>query len=102
MTTQRDKLAIEINKAINKIYGIDENKPAVQDFQLADALLAAGWEKPIGDSFQLQASLTTGEVVIVKVSGYSNLRQGCAALVKVADVQTLSQIIAGAENEDED
>jgi hypothetical protein len=66
------------------------------------ALEAAAAARGNIDSFELQAKLTTGETVIVKVSGYSNIRQGCAALVKVADVQTLSHLIANVEDDEED
>lgn len=66
-----------------------------------DALLAAGWEKSTGNHFKLEANLTNGETVTVKVSGYTNIRQGCAALVKLADVNTLAQIIAGAEDDED-
>lgn len=51
-------------------------------------------------SFELQATMTTGEVITVKVSGYSNFRQGVAALAKVADVKTLANLIAQYEEDE--
>ena len=68
---------------------------------IAAAILAAGYEAPVSNSFSLEATLKSGEVVTVKVSGYLTIRQGCAALVKLADVNTLSQIIANSENDED-
>lgn len=97
MTTQHDELITLINDNATP----DGDRWVLNPEVITTAILAAGWEKPTGDSFQLQAKLTSGETVTVKVSGYSNMRQGCAALVKVADVNTLSQIIAGSEDDED-
>lgn len=106
--TKRYQLAKDVFMADNsdapspeREWDIATTKELAYAYAIADGLIAAGWEKPTGDHFKLEATLTSGETVTVKVSGYSNMRQGCAALVKVADVQTLSQIIAGSESDED-
>lgn len=52
------------------------------------------------NKFELQAKLTTGETVTVTVAGYSTIEQGASALLKLATVETLSQVIAGERASD--
>ena len=50
--------------------------------------------------FELQAKLTSGETVTVRVSGYSTIEQGASALLKLATFETLSAVVAGSRDED--